>query len=50
MGLSSHCPRSAAFGNPQYGSFIFCYLVYSLSTINPNSTDTSLLKKKGHWI
>lgn len=23
MGLSSHCPRSAAFGNLQHGSFIF---------------------------
>lgn len=50
MGLSSHCLRSAAIGNPQHGSFIFCSLVYSLSTKTPNSKDTSLLKGKGQRI
>lgn len=48
MGLFSRCLQSSAFGNFRDGSFTFCYLVYNLSTPNPNCTDNWLLKEKGH--
>lgn len=47
MGLFSRCAQNSAFGNLQDGSFIFCYLVYNLTSHDPNCTDSWLLKEEG---